>query len=167
MEAVYASLRRMAYDSESYKWKISGCILIIQRIPSLSTNDFLIDLSELKDKYHEKYGDRGRRGFTEYIHRLGNSKKFLYSKYDFNGLQLKKGTDIIDFIQDLKVLHRHINISHNNYVKFVFKSFNTGLTESTLRRYYFDVLSNNCKYFTEKYQIDRLFVHSDYRDIHN
>lgn len=135
---VFNDFKRISYDSQNYKWSLKECLSFLNQIPNLGTHEFINILIELKDEYYSHRKKRGKIGLEKFIHRLESSKKFMQSKYEFYGIKLKDNKVTYEFIRDLKQLHKHLNISQNDFVKFVFKNFKTELTESTLRRYYYD-----------------------------
>lgn len=137
-DAVFRDFKQIVYDPKSYKWSITSCLKFLTNLTDVKPANFLAHLQELNNKLNNNKNIRGKVGFEKFIFRLKSSNKFMYSKYDFYGIKLNDDVDTFEFIRDLKILHKHLDISQNNFIKFVFKNFQTGFTESTFRRYYYD-----------------------------
>jgi hypothetical protein len=135
---LFKDLKHHCYDSINYKWSVKKTHLFITR-KDINPKLFIDVTIELNRLYYEESSTlRGKKTANRFILVLKNSKKFNYTNYSYKGIRLKDDANLIEFLQSMKDANKHLNFSHRDMVKFIFTSFNTNISETTLKRYYFD-----------------------------
>jgi len=138
LEEIFNELKNKFYDHKQYKWSIKRCIEYINTY-QVSPDHFVNSFTFSINSYHNLSGNfSGYESAIKFIFRLENSKKFQSKRYSFTGYPLKKDEEIFEFLLHMKNAKSFIDVSHNEWIKYIFENFKTGYTHDTLRKYYYD-----------------------------
>ena len=145
LSAIYRDTKRIFCNPTTYKWstklitRFENDRLRFARI-SREENHIIDILERLFNQYFKEFPNKpGKKGALKFIETLKKSRRVKFELYDIYGPKLKAEASIIEFLTDMKTLNRHFDMSHMEMIRFIHTNFNTGLTLSTLRRYYFDL----------------------------
>lgn len=126
----YNYLKELFFDSSSYKWKISSYKSFVKR----NNLDYKICCEAINNL---KFGKNksNMKGFYDFQRNIEkyNSKENTKERILINE---GKGKDFIrDFI---KLRERYFKSTTKELINIIDANFNTGLTKSTIKRYYSD-----------------------------
>jgi hypothetical protein len=139
IEKINSLIKIEFYNKKQYKWqlkKVYGFIPFIE----MSAKEVILFLNSFFNYYYFELKDKkGKKGVLDFLKTLENRDLKEIESNISNGFKFKEGEVPLEFVQEMKVLkEKYLCISHNNFVKFISKNFNTNYTKQTLRRYYFN-----------------------------
>ena len=137
IEKIHSLIKENLYNKNNYKWNSKKAYYFVSR--NRLNPDIFIDF--LKDffLYYYSINSKGKTGAFKFLAKLEGVEKYKFSLYNFGGFELNEKSDVLEFLQEIKTLKKnHLKVSHNRFVGFINKYFKTGLSPTTLRRYYYD-----------------------------
>jgi hypothetical protein len=139
IEKINSLIKIEFYNKKQYKWQVKKVYTFIPFI-DMSAKEFILFLNSFFKYYYLVLKDlKGKKGVSEFLKTLNNRDLNEIEHKRSIGFGFKEGEVPIEFVQEMKVLkEKYLCVSHNNFVNFIYKNFNTNYTKKTLRRYYFD-----------------------------
>ncbi|WP_298527843.1 hypothetical protein [uncultured Christiangramia sp.] len=135
----YEGLKKVCFDEKVSKWKLHFAKnFIIQN--QVRPAAFIVFFKAVVDQhFNNSINQKGLKSSQKFYTTLQNSVRFQETNFRLKKLELKNKEDIVNFLIKMKELNEFLEINNSQMVTVINKLFNTGLSESTIRRYYFDI----------------------------
>jgi hypothetical protein len=137
LRLIYNDIKKNLRNPNTYKWSIKKAVdfITVKKLNSVLLINFLDDFFTY---YFNVFNKKGSQETFKFLNLLKTSP-YLQKHCGKQKLILKNINELNNFLEEITTLKaNYLDVSHENFIRFISSNFTTQKSYGTLRRLYFD-----------------------------